>query len=377
MGSGGGSGADALGRYLVTTTTNAPANAFNLGALTTGLMKMTVSAGTATPSTATAGTDYVAVDATLTSLAAYNTAGMLTQTAADTFTGRTITGTANSITVTNGSGVSGNPTLAVADADHGDITTSASGATWTIDNLAITSAKIADATVGSAKLASAIVQVTTTPYTFLDTNRARLVSFSGSAAAVTLPVAGGGGEFTNTWFGWLQNRGANTVTITPTTSTIDGAATLVLTTGQGVGLWSDGTNYFTSRGAGGSGCNKYTVGEAALTAAALTQSISLFTLPDRAKVTGVTIKHSTAFSGPSITAVNVSLGQASGSATAYTATHDIFQTVSNTAMLDDGGHYSASFASHGINANFTSVGANLSAMTAGSVDIWVCTVQLP
>lgn len=50
-------------------------------------------------------------DATLNSLAAYNTNGLLTQTAADTFAGRTLTGTVNQVTVTNGDGVAGNPTL--------------------------------------------------------------------------------------------------------------------------------------------------------------------------------------------------------------------------------------------------------------------------
>lgn len=54
------------------------------------------------------------LDATLTALAAYNTDGLLTQTAADTFVGRTLTGTANEVTVTNGNGVAGNPTFSLA-----------------------------------------------------------------------------------------------------------------------------------------------------------------------------------------------------------------------------------------------------------------------
>ncbi len=84
---------------------------------------------------------------------------------------------------------------------------------------------------------------TGTTYTVLSTDWGKLVTHSnGSAIAVTLPQAGS--SFPNGWYYDVVNLGVGTVTITPTTSTIQGAATLVLTTGDGVRIVSDGTNYF-------------------------------------------------------------------------------------------------------------------------------------
>ncbi len=93
------------------------------------------------------GTDVEAHDSTLTALAAYNTNGILTQTAADTFTGRTLTGTANEVTVTNGSGVSGNPTLSLPSAMTFTGKTITGGTFSTIEGFALVSTD-AGATVG-------------------------------------------------------------------------------------------------------------------------------------------------------------------------------------------------------------------------------------
>lgn len=58
---------------------------------------------------------YQPLDGDLTALAALASTGIIARTASDTYAPRTITGPAAGITVTNGNGVSGNPTLALAN----------------------------------------------------------------------------------------------------------------------------------------------------------------------------------------------------------------------------------------------------------------------
>jgi uncharacterized membrane protein YtjA (UPF0391 family) len=59
---------------------------------------------------------YQALDSDLTSLAGQSGTGISARTTSNTWTTRTITGTSNEVTVTNGDGISGNPTIELPDA---------------------------------------------------------------------------------------------------------------------------------------------------------------------------------------------------------------------------------------------------------------------
>lgn len=153
-------------------------------------------------------------------------------------------GTNGFVLSTNGSGV----TSWIAATGTGTITsiTPGNGLTSTLTATAPGSAITSTGTLSAASLVNA---QTGTTYTIVDGDRSKLVTHSnGSSIAVTLPQAGAASAFQAGWFYFTQNLGAGTVTITPTTSTIDGAATLTLPTSNGVAIYSDGTNYFTLRG---------------------------------------------------------------------------------------------------------------------------------
>lgn len=80
--------------------------------------------------------------------------------------------------------------------------------------------------------------------TILTDDSGGLVAFNrATAIAVTLPQAGTAG-FETRWSSRFINVGVGDVTVTPTTSTIGGAASVVLRTGDSIEVISDGTNYY-------------------------------------------------------------------------------------------------------------------------------------
>lgn len=120
----------------------------------------------------------------------------------------------------------------------------ASGGVQTVSGSAIT-------TTGTVRGASVFNAQTGTTYTIVTGDRGKLLTLSNAGAiAVTLPQAGA--SFPDGWYVDVKCIGAGTATITPTTSTIDGAASAALSTNQSARIVSDGTNYRTVL-TGGSG----------------------------------------------------------------------------------------------------------------------------
>lgn len=92
---------------------------------------------------------------------------------------------------------------------------------------------------------------TGTSYTIVASDSGKLVTLnSASAVAVSITAAATLGS---TFQCPIENLGAGTVTLTPASGTIDGASSLTLSQNQGIALYSDGSNFFTQRGAASGG----------------------------------------------------------------------------------------------------------------------------
>lgn len=100
-------------------------------------------------------------------------------------------------------------------------------------------------TLGGANVAGHLVNAQTgSTYAIVETDQGRLITFANSGAvAVSMVEAVTAHNFSDGQRVWIKNIGPGTVTITPTVSTIDGAATLVLLNGWAALIVSDGTNY--------------------------------------------------------------------------------------------------------------------------------------
>jgi hypothetical protein len=114
---------------------------------------------------------------------------------------------------------------------------------------ALTSSCSQTAITSSGTLSSAgcVNSQTGTSYAIADSDRGKVITASNAAAqAYTIAQAGASSQFVNGWCAEIINISTTVVgvvTITPTTSTIDGGSTLVLVPGQRAKICSDGTNY--------------------------------------------------------------------------------------------------------------------------------------
>lgn len=119
---------------------------------------------------------------------------------------------------------------------------------------------------------------------------------------------------------------------------------------------------------------KYTVGYAALQTAGLTNSAALFTLPSFGVIHGAFANVTTAFAGVGIVTLGLTIGDG-GLATRYMPS---FTMLGTGLLTPNSGLWVPSVSgTTGIVAYATAVGANLSLLSQGSVDVYILWTVLP
>lgn len=133
-------------------------------------------------------TEKQATDTDLTALAGLSSTGIVTRTGSATYSERTITGTADQITVTNGNGVSGNPTLSIPSDPVTPGTDLTFGTSSGINLKSGTAVPTTTATTGN--VGSLYFNTTTGDiYRKTDSGSSTNWVLLGASAAITAPVA--------------------------------------------------------------------------------------------------------------------------------------------------------------------------------------------
>lgn len=121
---------------------------------------------------------------------------------------------------------------------------------------------------------------------------------------------------------------------------------------------------------------KYTKTYSDFSTAATTNDLELLSLAAKRGPTLIALKHSTAFSGGAVSALTLDVG-VTGDLDRYIALFDAFSATSSTNAVLWSGFDIPDFSSTvSLRIRATSTGANLSALTAGSVDVWIGSLKL-
>lgn len=155
----------------------------------------------------------------------------------------------------------------------------------------------------------------------------------------------------------------------------DGSYKFVLADSDNVTIWTRDNITVEDLSSSSTLLSKNTVAydDASVALAATSATKTIFSLAAKTVIEYIVVKHTTAFSGGSVSALTLDIGDASD-ADELLASYNLMATVSDTAWESVSVIYLGSFASAtNIVATFTATGANLDQLTAGSVDIYVKT----